>query len=322
MLARARAAGTDISAETCLHYLLLDEDDLVRIGNVARCGPPLRPAPMLAALWGHVLAGGIDMVASDHCPYPPEDKAADLPVWQAGMGLTGVETNVPLLLSEGVLGRGMAPEQFARMTAEAPARRFGLWPRKGGIRVGADADLTLWDPSGEAVVSGAGFRGRARFSAFEGRKMRGRLVATLSRGEEVALQAVCDMAAASGGASEGCLARQATSSATSTPRDRAAPAAASRSSASSEYRAPMAGARAAESMSARRPTSDSICSKSILSNPSSAFSSKVSVPSCNAVSGLRRSWTRSLSSGLCRATAAASAASRPAWGGGGECVFT
>ncbi|WP_172328186.1 dihydroorotase family protein [Mangrovicoccus sp. HB161399] len=185
VLARARAAGTDISAETCLHYLLLDEDDLVRIGNVARCGPPLRPAPILAALWEHVLAGGIDMVASDHCPYPPEDKAAGLPVWQAGMGLTGIETNVPLLMSEGVLGRGMPLEQFARMTAEAPARRFGLWPRKGAIRAGADADLTLWDPSGETVVAGAAFRGRAKFSAFEGRKMRGRLVATLSRGDQV-----------------------------------------------------------------------------------------------------------------------------------------
>jgi len=191
-MASARAADllnaarerTDLTAETCLHYLCLDEEDLVRIGPVARCGPPLRPRAVADALWDRVLSGGIDMVASDHCPYDPALKRSDLSVWKAGMGLTGIETNVPMLMSEGVIARGLSLEAFARMTATAPARRFGL-ARKGAIRVGLDADLTLWDLNGNAIVRGADFRGRAKFSAFEGAEMRGRLLRTILRGVDV-----------------------------------------------------------------------------------------------------------------------------------------
>lgn len=179
--ARGRA---DLSAETCMHYLSLTEDDLERIGPVARCGPPLRPQDVAEALWDRVLRGGVDMLASDHCPYDPALKRADMPVWDAGMGLTGIETNVPMLMSEGVIARGLPLEAFAEMTATAPARRFGL-TRKGAIRVGLDADLTLWDPKGSAVVRGAAFRGRATFSAFEGVEMRGRLTRTILRGKDV-----------------------------------------------------------------------------------------------------------------------------------------
>lgn len=185
VLRAARQAGTDITSETCAHYLLLSEDDLVRIGNVARCGPPLRAAPLPERLWAHLLAQDIDILASDHCPYPAADKASGLSVWEAGMGLTGVETNVPLLMGEGVLSRGLPLEHFAQLTATAPARRFGLDARKGAIRVGLDADLTLWDPQGQTVVRGAEFRGRAKFSAFEGWTTRGRLLRTLVRGIEV-----------------------------------------------------------------------------------------------------------------------------------------
>ena len=191
-MASARAADilrdarhkADLSAETCMHYLCLDEEDLVRIGPVARCGPPLRPRAVADALWERVLAGHIDMLASDHCPYPPELKRADRPIWEAGMGLTGVETNLPLLLSEGVIGRGLPLAQAARMSAGAPARRFGL-SRKGAIRPGLDADLTLWDPNGQKQVCGADFRGRAKFSAFEGWTMKGRLLRTILRGRDI-----------------------------------------------------------------------------------------------------------------------------------------
>lgn len=186
LLCAARQAGTsDVTSETCLHYLLLDEEDLVRIGNVARCGPPLRPTPLPEKLWAHLLAESIDMIASDHCPYPAQEKASDLLPWDAGMGLTGIETNVPLLMGEGVLKRGLSLEQFARMSATAPAKRFGLYPRKGTIQVGSDADLTLWDPHGEMTFEGASFRGRARFTAFEGWTTQGKLLRTFLRGNEI-----------------------------------------------------------------------------------------------------------------------------------------
>ncbi|MCJ8139095.1 allantoinase AllB [Falsirhodobacter halotolerans] len=179
--ARGRA---DLTAETCLHYLCLDEEDLVRIGPVARCGPPLRPRAVADALWDRVMAGAIDMIASDHCPYDPALKHNNLPVWEAGMGLTGIETNVPLLMSEGVIARGLPLHAFARMTATAPAQRFGL-KQKGAIRIGLDADMTLWDLNGSTTVRGDAFHGRAKFSAFEGTVMRGQLRRTILRGEDV-----------------------------------------------------------------------------------------------------------------------------------------
>jgi allantoinase len=193
-LSSARAAGlivaargvADISVETCPQYLLLDEEDLVRIGPYARCGPPLRPRAVVDALWRHVLRGDIDTLASDHCPYLPAQKEAGrASIWLAGMGLTGIETAVPLFFSEAVQARGMPLCDFARMTATAPARRFGLADRKGAIRIGLDADLALYDPAARWTVQSAAFRGLATWSAFEGIECQGRVVRTLVRGRKV-----------------------------------------------------------------------------------------------------------------------------------------
>ena len=175
-----------VSVETCPQYLLLDEADLIRIGPDARCGPPLRPRAVVDALWRHVLDGDIDTLASDHCPYLPAQKAAGREsIWLAGMGLTGIETAVPLFFSAAVQDRGMALTTFARMTATAPARRFGLGDRKGAIALGLDADLAFYDPAARWTVRGATFRGLAPWSAFEGMACRGRVVRTLVRGTTV-----------------------------------------------------------------------------------------------------------------------------------------
>jgi len=175
-----------ISYETCPHYLTLDEEDLVRIGARGRCGPPLRPAATVAALLQRVMAGEADALASDHCPYLPEAKSiGDRDIWQAGMGLTGVETFGPVLFDALVHGQGMSLGEFARLTAEGPARIAGLWPRKGAIRIGADADLALYDPDCLWTVQGADFAGLGRWSAFDGRQIRGKVAMTLSRGEMV-----------------------------------------------------------------------------------------------------------------------------------------
>ena len=182
----AARADTRISVETCPQYLLLNEDDLIRIGPNARCGPPLRKPEIVEALWRHVLAGHIDSLASDHCPYAPERKARGAnSIWDAGMGLTGIETSVPLFFGAAVTQRGLPLVAFARMTAAAPARLFGLSSRKGAIAVGRDADLALYDPDAEWVVRGAAFQGRATWSAFEGMTCRGQVQRTLVRGVTV-----------------------------------------------------------------------------------------------------------------------------------------
>lgn len=172
--------------ETCPHYLILDEDDLVRIGPNARCGPPIRPRPVVDALWQVLARGDIDVLASDHCPYTPEQKLAGLEsIWDAGMGLTGVETLGPMFFSEAHMQRGLPLSEVARMTASGPARAFQLWGRKGAIALGFDADLAFYDPQQSWEVKGANFRGYGKWSAFEGLRCQGKVVRTLIRGVTV-----------------------------------------------------------------------------------------------------------------------------------------
>lgn len=180
-LIHAAKAGGRVTVETCPQYLLLDEDDLERIGGYARCGPPIRPRATVEALWERVLAGRIDALTSDHCPYPVALKT-DPSIWNAAMGLTGIETSVPLFFGAAE-ERGLALTEFARMTATGPAKIFGLYGRKGAIAVGFDADIALVDPEAQARVDAGGFEGQARWSPFDGVAYRGRVVETLVRGQ-------------------------------------------------------------------------------------------------------------------------------------------
>jgi allantoinase len=182
-VADARRAGQDVSLETCPHYLALDEDDLARLGSTAKCAPPLRSRQNVEALWDALLEGEFDWVASDHSPCPPDLKRGD--IWQAWGGISGIQTLLPVLLSEGVHRRGLQLPKLVTLTAANPARRFGLYPRKGALRPGSDADLTLVDVDGEWVLGQADLRTRWPLSPFVGHTFRGHVVVTLVRGEVV-----------------------------------------------------------------------------------------------------------------------------------------
>jgi allantoinase len=111
MIAAARAAGQAVTVETCPHYLALTDDDLERLGPVAKCAPPLRDPGRQHDLWKAVLGGQIDCITSDHSPCPTEDKVRGAnDIWAAWGGITGIQTMVPLMLTEGVHGRGMSLE--------------------------------------------------------------------------------------------------------------------------------------------------------------------------------------------------------------------
>lgn len=182
----AQRGDRPITLETCPHYLLLDEEDLVRLGAKTRCGPALRSRAIVDALWHELEAGRIDMLASDHCPYCPERKVAGTDgMWQVGMGLSGIETAVPLFFSAAVIDRGLSLQRFAELTATAPSRIFGLYPRKGVIAIGSDADLVFYDPEARRTVSGAAFQGSGTWSAFEGFTYRGAVQHVLQRGRTV-----------------------------------------------------------------------------------------------------------------------------------------
>ncbi len=182
----ARSDGASLSAETCPQYLLLtsavyDRDD----GRLFSAAPPLRTDGDREALWAGLRSQDLDYVATDHCPFTREQKAwrgsfLDLPY-----GLPGVETLLPLLYTEGVATGRLHLTDLARILSERPAKRLGIYPRKGALDVGSDADVALYDPNGESKVAAASLHSRTDFSPYEGRSIVGRVVGALSRGEVI-----------------------------------------------------------------------------------------------------------------------------------------
>ncbi len=183
LVAEARARGVDATCETCPHYLVLDEDDVERIGATAKCAPPLRPAEEREALWGATRDGTVDLVASDHSPSPPELKEADsfFDVWG---GIAGGQSTLALMLDEGHHARGLPLERVAELVSAAPARRFRL-AGKGTLEPGADADIALVDLEAEAELTADELLSRHRLSPYVGRSIRGRVVETRVRGAVV-----------------------------------------------------------------------------------------------------------------------------------------
>lgn len=184
-LLAARRAGAPLMGETCPHYLLLDQSVYARAdAHQFSVTPPLRAPGDREALWRALARRGLQAVATDHCPFTraQKDATAGDPA-RLPSGLPGVETLLPLLYSEGVAKRRIALRQLAWYLAEGPARAFGLWPRKGTIRPGADADLVLFDPHAHWTVHTSDLHMATDFSPYEGMVIQGRPVAALSRGE-------------------------------------------------------------------------------------------------------------------------------------------
>jgi allantoinase len=184
LVAEARARGVDVSCETCPHYLVLTEDDMERLGAVAKCAPPLRPPAEQAALWRHLFAGTLPMVASDHSPAPAAMKTADS-FFQVWGGISGCQSLLPLLLTDGYIQRKLPLITIARVTAEYVAHRFRLDAAKGRLDVGADADLVLVDLAHSTALQAADLLYRHPHSPYIGKTLHGRIVRTLLRGTTV-----------------------------------------------------------------------------------------------------------------------------------------
>lgn len=185
---QARAQGVRVTGETCPHYLVLDEEDSVRLGPVAKCSPPLRPRALVERLWQYVLTERVDVIASDHSPCPLEMKQKGIDdIWQAWGGITGNQTMLPLLLTEGVHRRGLSLTLLVRMTSLEPARLYGLFPSKGHLWPGADADLVVVDLERKWTLSKDSLLSRHRHSPFEGMTFKGVVERTFVRGKTVYL---------------------------------------------------------------------------------------------------------------------------------------
>jgi allantoinase len=182
----ARHKGVAITAETCPHYLAFSEEDFERIGPALKCAPPIRDAETREALWQEVLAGRVDLIGSDHSPCPAADKRrGEHDIWQAWGGVAGIQATLPVLITEGVHARGLSFERVAHLTATAPAQLFGLYPRKGAIGVGADADFAIVDPEQRWTFGSSDLHTRSGVSAYLGRQFTGKVVRTIVRGRTV-----------------------------------------------------------------------------------------------------------------------------------------
>ncbi len=183
---RARERGADMTVETCPHYLCFSAEDVERVGPTLKCAPPIRDASSRERLWQHLLAGEIDLVASDHSPCAADLKTrGDDDLWEAWGGVTGIQSFLPALLTEGVHRRGLRLATLVRLVAGAPARLLGLWPQKGAIRSGADADVALVDLDRDWTLEQEQLQARSGLSPYVGRTFRGAVVRTLVRGVTV-----------------------------------------------------------------------------------------------------------------------------------------
>lgn len=180
---RARAQGADISCESLVGHLLLDSSAYDRLGNLVKLNPPIRPASDVASLWDGIARGVIDCIATDHAPHEPEGQL-EPDVWKATAGFIGVETMLPLLLTEVSRGR-LTITRLVELCCSRPAALFGLGDRKGSIAVGADADLVLVDPRRTGVVRSHALHSRHPITPYEGTSTVGAVETTLVRGQVV-----------------------------------------------------------------------------------------------------------------------------------------
>jgi allantoinase len=184
LVANARARGIDVSCETCPHYLALAEDDLEALGAVAKCAPPLRTRTEQETLWRCLADGTVPIVASDHSPAPASMKAGT-DFFHSWGGISGCQSTLQVLLTEGYERRALPLALLARVVAAAAAERFGLSTRKGRIAVGLDADLALIDLEAATTLTADDLHYRHCHSPYIGRQLRGRVRRTLLRGRTV-----------------------------------------------------------------------------------------------------------------------------------------
>ncbi|QQR73005.1 MAG: dihydropyrimidinase [Holophagales bacterium] len=186
-IARARERGVEIVGETCPQYLLLDDAVYDRpdfAGAAFVVSPPIRPRGHQTALWKALAAGTLQVVATDHCPFTQAQKAAGRDDFRRiPGGAAGIEHRLSLLWTFGVGTGRIDAHRFVDLVSTRPAKLFGLYPRKGAIAVGSDADLVLWDPGATATISAATHRHRNDASIYEGFEIEGAPAAVVARGE-------------------------------------------------------------------------------------------------------------------------------------------
>jgi dihydropyrimidinase len=191
----AQMKGLKVIGETCTQYLTLTADDLDGLGMEGAkyvCSPPPRDRDSQEACWEGLKTGAFTLFSSDHCPYRYDTTGKLTPNGRTSFrwvpnGIPGVGPRLPILFSEGVMKGRIDMETFVAVTATNPAKTYGLYPRKGTIAVGADADITLWDPERKVTLTHALINDGCDYTPYEGMEIEGWPVMTMVRGRKVAV---------------------------------------------------------------------------------------------------------------------------------------
>jgi dihydroorotase len=179
-LREAKARGVEVTGETCPQYLMLSSDDYARFGGVIRVNPPVREKFNQEPIWAALKDGTIDMIATDHAPHTPEEKTRN-DIWSVDCGFPGVETQMPAMLT--AVNEGcMSISDYVRWSSFNPAKQWGLYPRKGALQVGSDADLAIVDVDRSWTIDDAKTQSRSRISPWHGRAVKGLPIHTVVRG--------------------------------------------------------------------------------------------------------------------------------------------
>jgi dihydropyrimidinase len=186
LVAEARDNGQSATCETCPQYLLLD-DTAYKGTEPWRyiLQPPLRNKKETDRLWALVEAGVVDQIVTDHCDYTVDQKTNDDDFANTPGGLPGMETLLPLMYTYGVAEGRLTPSELVELVSANPARLWGLWPQKGTLLPGSDADIVIYDQEPESRITADALHALAGYTPYEGMRIRGKVRATISRGRVV-----------------------------------------------------------------------------------------------------------------------------------------
>ncbi len=188
LIEAAKQRGLKVTAETCPHYLTLNANSAMgQWGSFAKIAPPLRNADDNLVLWDGLRRGAVDFVATDHAPYEiaTEKTAPGMDIWNSLPGIPGVETMVPIMVSEGYNKRRLTLSRLVEVLSANPAKHYGLYPKKGSLDLGSDADFTIIDAESAWELHAQDMHTKAKYSPFDGLKITGKVRKTVVRGELV-----------------------------------------------------------------------------------------------------------------------------------------
>ncbi|OGD17249.1 allantoinase [Candidatus Atribacteria bacterium RBG_19FT_COMBO_35_14] len=181
----AKAQGLNVSTETCPQYLIFTTEDFKKLGSLLKIAPPLRKEEDREELWKGLKDGSIDFLSTDHAAgkYPEEKSSPD--IWKNYAGIPGTQLAVPTMLHYGYHQGRLTLSEVQKLMSENTAKRYGLYPQKGAIQIGSDADFTIIDMDKEWTVEPSKLKSKGKYSPLAGKTLKGKIYMTILRGEIV-----------------------------------------------------------------------------------------------------------------------------------------